>query len=301
MNKQTIRNESLSIGAGVGTYYLSKELGLLSRKAIFLPIKVKVPENRIQPLKNSIDELIKSENFSQKQIKIVDASTPEYIESFQKGHRIKLFSLKRNIVSTKNPIKKLILLNKHRIQNKNHKAWLKMLEEGTNGYYTNAIGNKQIVANMKKGAHLFFHEAGHAIDYLNPYIERLFNGNKNKHLVRLPIFAALITALTTPENKQNKNFFDKIDSFIKKHCGILATLGFLPMMACETSANFRGQILAKKYAPSDLKLITKTHLYSLASYWTLPLIAGISVWTANKVKEKVFQKLKTSDPKTLKS
>lgn len=301
MDKQSIRNDSLSIGAGIVTYYLTKNLCFQTRKAIFSRLHPRITEDRIEPLRKSIDELIKNEHFDYQKISIIDASTPEYAKIRQKGLRAYLFSLKRKIVSTKNPIKKIKLANRHKREISENKKWLELLAQGANGRYIDTPGNKQIEVNMKKGIHIFFHEAGHAIDFSKPYLKNMFKNNKNKHLIKIPIFATLITALTTPKNKENKNFLDKMDSFVKKHCAFIAPLGLLPMMVCESSANFRGQLLAKKYAQADLKLLTKSHLYSMASYWTLPLVAGLSVWAACKVKDKVAEKLKSSDPKTLKS
>lgn len=298
MDKKTIRNNSISIGTGIGTYYLTKHLGFRTVKTVLSPLRPKIPENRVEPLRQSINELIKNEQLDKINIRFVDTSNPQYIEACNKNNNKKLFSIKRKIVSTKNPIKKLKLLYVYSKQKRNTKIENELLE-GTNGCYINFL--KKIIVNMKKIPHAFFHEAGNAIDYTNPFLEKLFKYNKNKKLLRFPIFATLLTALVTPANKENKTITDKINSFVKKHCGILATLGFLPMMVCETSANLKGQFLAKKYAHADLKLLTKSHMHSLVSYWALPLIAGISVWTANKVKDKIAQNLKHSDPKTLKS
>lgn len=301
MDKQTIRNDAISIGAGTGVYFLSKRLGFQSVKTTLQPLRVKAPQDRIEPLKCSINELIRQEQLDRIDIRFFDMSKPENIALNKKSHNAKLFSIKRKIVSTKNPIKKFILFNKYKETEKMQTHWIQSMIEGLNGCYVNKPKNKRIEINLEKGPHIFFHEAGHAIDYTKPYLEKIFSSYKKKNVLRLPIVAALLTALVTPENKECKNYSDKINSFVKKHCGILATIGYLPMMACETSANIRGQLLAKKYAPADLKLLTKTHLYSLACYWSKPLVIWLSVWAANKARDKVAQKLKHSDQVTSKS
>ena len=92
---------------------------------------------------------------------------------------------------------------------------------------------------------------------------------------------------TKPQHlEEKKGLNDKI----KDHCGLLSAICFLPMSIEEGIANIGGVKLAKKAGVTGelLKKVQKANKISLISYSSLPIIAGLSIWTANKIKDIIY-------------
>ena len=67
--------------------------------------------------------------------------------------------------------------------------------------------------------------------------------------------------------------------------------GAIPLVASEASANLHGEKLAAKYLDKNLRHITtKSHMYSILGYLTVPLIAYCSTRAASHIRDIVVNK-----------
>jgi hypothetical protein len=119
---------------------------------------------------------------------------------------------------------------------------------------------------------------------------------KNPVFQKFYLGAILVTSLFTnkkskEEVKESKNPLVKIGHFIKNHCGLLATALLLPAAMEECLANIKGQKLAKEVVPKKLmSLVTKSHINSATGYLLWAGFAGIAMYLANHVRDKIVHK-----------
>ena len=77
-------------------------------------------------------------------------------------------------------------------------------------------------------------------------------------------------------------------TFIKENAGKLSALAMIPLLAEELKASQIGNNLAKKYLSGDaLKSVIKTNRLSAIAYSSSVAITGLSVYIANKIRDKV--------------
>ncbi|MCM1338925.1 MAG: hypothetical protein NC191_04580 [Muribaculaceae bacterium] len=291
MEKKNLINTSISAGAGLGTYYAAKELANYPINKIIKATKINLTDEQIARMDKAVRELACKEDFKAKGIKVADASTDKYLTKATEGYNKHLEELRNRIDSTKNPFKKLQLMWKRNRYRKFGVMKMESYHKAENACYM--ANEKTILVNMKKGINMFFHEAGHAMDFLNPALQEFFLLGKNKNLTKRFPLLTLGTALLMPPVKKDTTIPDeKVIAFFKKYCGAIATLGFIPLVASETSANLNAQKFVKRYADKiDLKTLTKTHIRSAASYWGSVIILGLIVHLANKTGDKVREHL----------
>lgn len=166
--------------------------------------------------------------------------------------------------------------------------------QGTNAYY--AGKSKTFVLNMDKKPVYLFHEMGHAINAQNPLLKEVSSVYKNPIVRKFWLTAILATSLLTnkktkEELEQSNNPFAKVNQFVKKNCGILAGLLLLPAVVEECLANVQGQKLAQSIVPKEMmKRVTKTHLHSAIGYVLGAVFAGLAMYLANFVRDKIVHK-----------
>lgn len=181
------------------------------------------------------------------------------------------------------------------------KLYRKMLqstfEHGGNAAFfpkTNRIG-----VNIDKLGASTFHEMGHAI---NRNLSTFWKGMQK---MRGPAmitgsvltFAALFKRKKV-EGEKPKNTFDKVTTFIKDNVGKLVTLTFVPVVAEELMATHRGNQMAKKVLSADMfKKVRNMNRLGAATYIIAGIGAGLTAFTASKVRDLVAPPKKVKPPR----
>lgn len=173
--------------------------------------------------------------------------------------------------------------------------------KGKNASFNWGIGNKKVYINTKNGMHMFPHELGHALNHriLGKCGQRIVYGVlRNRKVSGNMLRLTLLTSLLVNNKKERKNndssnIIIRGIHFIKDHCGKLAFLALTPLVIEEGMASVNGQRMSKKYFDKDImKIITKSHLHSFASYLRFPVTAAISMYAANIVRDIAYKKIK---------
>lgn len=170
-------------------------------------------------------------------------------------------------------------------------------ERGDNAAFlpkTNRIG-----VNIDKLGASTFHEMGHAI---NRNMSTFWKGmQKLRGPAMITGSVLTLTALIKRkkiEGEEPKTKFDKVTTFIKNNVGKLVTLSFVPIVAEELMASHRGNQMAKKFLPAEMfKKVRMTNRLGAATYIIAGIGAGLTAFTASKIRDLVAAPKKVKPPR----
>ena len=301
---------SVGIGAGIGTYHASRRLIHRMNKKIFSSLETPLTKEQIDTFNKAGNEIYQK-YFKEQGIKIFDISKEDYNKLFNEKYENINSYYDKKIEQTKNPIRKFFLKYQKKKSLKAAKALDKETVRGKNAYYRevsrmvdeNGIKklkkDKKIIINMEKTPIYLFHELGHAKNFMDTRLSIAMKSLwKNSIFQRnATIFLLTTSLLTKPEtnndvtaNKEHKNPLYPLGLFIKNNCGKLMTMILLPSVLEEGLASLNGQKMGKEVLKGkDLNVLTKSHLKSFAGYSAWAAGAGIAVYLANKVRDKIAE------------
>ncbi len=301
---------SVGIGAGIGTYHASRRLIHRMNKKIFSSLETPLTKEQIDTFNKAGNEIYQK-YFKEQGIKIFDISKEDYNKLFNEKYENINSYYDKKIEQTKNPIRKFFLKYQKKKSLKAAKALDKETVRGKNAYYRevsrmvdeNGIKklkkDKKIIINMEKTPVYLFHELGHAKNFMDTRLSIAMKSIwKNSIFQRnATIFLLTTSLLTKPEtnkdtaaNKEHKNPLYPLGLFIKNNCGKLMTMILLPSVLEEGLASLNGQKMGKEVLKGkDLNVLTKSHLKSFAGYSAWAARAGIAVYLANKVRDKIAE------------
>lgn len=301
---------SVGIGAGIGTYHASRRLIHRMNKKIFSSLETPLTKEQIDTFNKAGNEIYQK-YFKEQGIKIFDISKEDYNKLFNEKYENINSYYDKKIEQTKNPIRKFFLKYQKKKSLKAAKALDKETVRGKNAYYRevsrmvdeNGIKklkkDKKIIINMEKTPVYLFHELGHAKNFMDTRLSIAMKSVwKNSIFQRnAAIFLLTTSLLTKPEtnkdtaaNKEHKNPLYPLGLFIKNNCGKLMTLILVPTVLEEGLASLNGQKMGKEVLKGkDLNVLTKSHLKSFAGYSAWAAGAGIAVYLANKVRDKIAE------------
>lgn len=301
---------SVGIGAGIGTYHASRRLIHRMNKKIFSSLETPLTKEQIDTFNKAGNEIYQK-YFKEQGIKIFDISKEDYNKLFNEKYENINSYYDKKIEQTKNPIRKFFLKYQKKKSLKAAKALDKETVRGKNAYYrevsrmVNENGikklkkDKKIIINMEKTPVYLFHELGHAKNFMDTRLSIAMKSVwKNSIFQRnAAIFLLTTSLLTKPEtnkdtaaNKEHKNPLYPLGLFIKNNCGKLMTLILVPTVLEEGLASLNGQKMGKEVLKGkDLNVLTKSHLKSFAGYSAWAAGAGIAVYLANKVRDKIAE------------
>lgn len=301
---------SVGVGAGIGTYHASRRLIHKMNKKIFRSIETPLTKEQIDTFNKTGNEIYQK-YFKEQGLKIFDVSKEDYNKLFNEKYENINSYYDKKIEQTKNPIRKFFLKYQKKKSLKAAKALDKETVRGKNAYYRevsrmvdeNGIKklkkDKKIIINMEKTPVYLFHELGHAKNFMDTRLSIAMKSVwKNSIFQRnAAIFLLATSLLTKPEtshnaaaNKEHKNPLYPLGLFIKNNCGKLMTLILVPTVLEEGLASLNGQKMGKEVLKGkDLNVLTKSHLKSFAGYSAWAAGAGIAVYLANKVRDKIAE------------
>lgn len=161
------------------------------------------------------------------------------------------------------------------------------VKEGKNSFYF--FKPKEIHINIEKFGLLGFHEIGHAINQQSSKFWHIMQKSRIPMGQLAGLFS--ITALLKRKKAEGEEYtgtFDKVTTFIKENVGKLTTLTFIPVIAEELKASSRGNKLAKQVLSPELaKRVAKTNKYGAITYIATAMVAGLTAYTANKVRDAI--------------
>ena len=145
---------------------------------------------------------------------------------------------------------------------------LEEVARGKNAFFADKL--KLAVAPEHKPS-LILHELGHAINAKNAFTKIL--QNTRRYAPFAPTALLIANGIFSNKNDGKK-------SFIERNAGILGFAAFLPTIAEEGLASFRGIKAAKNVLknPAGLNILKRNYLLALSTY----ILAGIGLGVASK-------------------
>ena len=166
------------------------------------------------------------------------------------------------------------------------------VEEGKNAFFSPDV-NKVVIPPKGKGALQLsvFHEIGHSMNFNTSKIGKLLQKGRLLGLLALPIgLIALWKTKDTSDEKTN-SIVDKSTDFVKDNAGKLTFATFLPTLIEEGMASIKGNKLAKNILKPQLaSKVAKCNGIAYLTYLTAAVMAGLGMWAAVSVKDKIASK-----------
>lgn len=157
---------------------------------------------------------------------------------------------------------------------------------GKDAHY-NPVKNKIYFNRNNTGTALSFHELGHAVNFNSKGLGRfLFKARGLTHKLALFSLGCAMLKPSEIEDSKNNSSADKISSKLKKYCGVLGALSFLPIIVEEGRASMNGIKLAKsvegehRLSKPALKVLKNIYKRAFAFYIIRGLFLGLSVMLA---------------------
>ncbi len=171
-------------------------------------------------------------------------------------------------------------------------------ENGNNAAFfpkTNRIG-----VNIDKLGTSTFHEMGHAINRNKSTLWKGMQKLRTPAMIAGTVFS--LTALfkrKKVEGEQPKNKLDKATTFIKNNVGKLVTLSFVPIIAEELMATYRGNKMAKQFLPAEIfKKVRKTNALGAATYTLVAIGTGVGAYVASNIRDSIASAKKIRHQRT---
>lgn len=136
-----------------------------------------------------------------------------------------------------------------------------------------------------------FHEIGHAMNYNLSKAGKFLQKMRLPALIAVPVIALIALAKhKKAEGEKPEGFFDKATTFIKNHAGKLTFAAFMPIVAEEALASFKGEKLAKTLlSPELMQKVKLTNKFGLLTYAGLAVASAIGIALGVKVKDAIAQ------------
>ena len=98
------------------------------------------------------------------------------------------------------------------------------------------------------------------------------------------------------EGEEPNGFFDKTTTFIKNNIGKLTLATFVPIVAEELMATYRGNKMAKKVlSPELFQKVQKTNRFGAATYITSAIAVSLAAVIGSKVRDAIAKPKEIAD------
>ena len=186
------------------------------------------------------------------------------------------------------------------LKNEKPKGYVKkmkeMLKNGLNAcFYSKA---KTVIINDEIAYSSVFHELGHAKDFTskNIFMKSLIKG-RNLTPMGISVVAPIALAVAMFHNvdksksQDKKGKVEKTLDFVSNHAGKLTLASYLPMLAEEGMASFRGIKMAKKYLnPKQISTLKGSYKKAFSTYAIVALGTSGLVGLGNMIKNGIVNK-----------
>lgn len=147
----------------------------------------------------------------------------------------------------------------------------------------------KIFINREKFGVGTFHEMGHAV---NHNFSKFWGGMQKLRVPCMTLGGLLGTVALLKrkkvEGEEPKGFFDKTTTFIKNNVGKLTLATFVPIVAEELMATYRGNKMAKKVlSPELFKKVQKTNRFGAITYIAVGVGAALAAVVGSKVRDAI--------------
>ncbi len=168
------------------------------------------------------------------------------------------------------------------------KFYSSMIRKGLNAFY---LSKTNFAATARNKASLIFHEIGHASTANSSRLAKRLQGlvRRMPKLAMLPLgLIAFCHTNIKSKPASEKSKFTKTMDFVKDNAGKIVTLSFLPLVAEEALASFKGVNYARKVLGNkQAAKIGLLYTLALSSYAGTALISGYAMKVASKVRDKI--------------
>lgn len=273
-DKNDYFNGAVGITAGYATYkYVPKWVTKPCRK-ILKDIK-NIPHETNDTYWNAAQRAFTDNGLDKKGIKVVDFN--------EKNLETTLNNLlkKAGLTNGGNKLEKYL---KKRRANK-LKKHLDAAAAGNNACYVPLT--KEVLVNKEKMSFATFHELGHSINHTSHGFKNFLAKIRGKFALAIP--ATLAIGLIERPNKSNTDGHKQTaGEFIKKHCGLIAGLCMVPVVAEEGLASLNGQKMAKNVLDNkSYKKLVNLNTKAFSTYVLSAVVVGLCTQLAVFVKDKI--------------
>lgn len=230
----------------------------------------------------NINKIIKDSGLEAKGVKFhgIDGNSAESLQEL------------KNVIGSN--IKKPSKLNNRLAEN-----YVNIFGQGANAAYF--PGSKDIVVNQANLYTSAYHEVGHAMNANGGFFGRALQKARNITPMGISLVAPVVLAVgllhkvdkTKPQEEKGK--VEKTLDFVSNHAGKLTLASYVPLLAEEGLASYKGLREAKKFlSPDKLKKLTANYAKAWSTYAiTAALVAGgvaLGIAVANGIKNKFAAK-----------
>ena len=160
-------------------------------------------------------------------------------------------------------------------------------KEGKNAFYAPLA--KEIYINKEKIGALAFHEMGHAVNHNFSKFGKVLQQLRFPCMTLGGLFGTVaLLKRKKVEGEEPNGILDKTTTFIKNNVGKLTFGIFVPIVAEELMATYRGNKMAKKVlSPEMFKKIQLANKFGAVSYVTTALAMPLAAVAASKVRDAI--------------
>lgn len=161
------------------------------------------------------------------------------------------------------------------------------IKAGKNAVFN--FSSNQIFVNREKFGVATFHEMGHAVNRNFSKFWKGMQGLRGPCMVLGGLFGTVaLFKRKKVEGEEPKGFFDKTTTFIKNNVGKLTLATFVPIVAEELMATYRGNKMAKKVlSPELVKKVKATNRLGAATYITSAIAGALAAVAGSKVRDAI--------------
>ncbi|MBO6257167.1 hypothetical protein J6N69_03935 [bacterium] len=160
------------------------------------------------------------------------------------------------------------------------------IEDGKNAAYFEETN--KIAINTEKLGVSAFHEMGHALNMRSSKFWKVIQKARPVALLSGVFGLTALLKRKKIEGEEPKNNFDKVTTFIKNNVGKLAVLSFVPLIAEELAASYKGEKLAKQVlSPELLKKVKNCNRLGASTYILMAGAVGLGAVVASKVRDAI--------------
>ncbi len=215
---------------------------------------------------------------------------------------VKFHSIDGNSAESLRELKNIISSNikkPNKINNRLAENYVNIFGQGANAAYFS--GSKDIVVNRANLYTSAYHEVGHAMNANGGFFGRALQKARNITPMGISLVAPVVLAVgllhkvdkTKPQEEKGK--VEKTLDFVSNHAGKLTLASYVPLLAEEGLASYKGLREAKKFlSPDKLKKLTANYAKAWGTYAiTAALVAGgvaLGIAVANGIKNKFAAK-----------
>lgn len=293
--KKTFKEKAVTTGANIAGLGIGLAMPYTTLKDTFSKTTMSDAKNTAAFMAKFMPDVDTFENTAKNINKIIKDTGLE-----AKG--VKFHGIDKNSTESMQELKNIISANikkKNKLYNRLADNYLNIFRAGANAAYF--PGSKDIVVNQANLYTSAYHEVGHAMNANGGFFGRALQKARNITPMGISLVAPVVLAVgllhkvDKTKTQEEKGKVEKTLDFVSNHAGKLTLASYVPLLAEEGLASYKGLREAKKFlSPDKLKKLTANYAKAWSTYAiTAALVAGgvtLGIAVANGIKNKFAAK-----------